>query len=199
MRYVFDFFLDSPAAIDHGRCGVVIINPLLWIRIPRAQRRFILEHEEAHCEDEIYSEIQADAVAFQEFVEDGGDPEDALAAVRDNLDHSDPEVRQRIQLLEEKAMWNFIPSDAEQTGAPAPPAPNTDPQQGWDADDYNNLFDNILDSVPAVISSLRGQPYYQNPTGGYSSGRPRQDNTWVWLVLGVIFLMLIFFFIKRAK
>lgn len=82
LKWVFG--LGSPAAIYHdGVCDEVQIDPLLWFQMSREEREFILHHELAHCRYNIYDEVEADRVGFNSFVQAGGNPDAAYAALEE--------------------------------------------------------------------------------------------------------------------
>ncbi|MEM6342546.1 MAG: hypothetical protein AAF927_01655 [Bacteroidota bacterium] len=148
--------LGSPAAIEVGRCNQVYVDAFKWPFIPRGQKDFIIEHERAHCELDIASEIGADAYGFESFVAQGGDPIDAYLAITENLDMARPDIQERASLILQKTKMRsnlryFGPNEIIDDTA-SPPVDTT----GWDSDDWLQFMESGGSVLGNLIGAWRG-------------------------------------------
>ncbi|MEL7534695.1 MAG: hypothetical protein AAFN10_25530 [Bacteroidota bacterium] len=179
--------LGSPAAIEVGRCNQVYVDALKWPFIPRGQQDFIIEHERAHCELDIESEIDADAYGYESFIAQGGDPEDAYLAITENLDMARPDIQERASLILQKTkmpskLRYFGPNEIYDDQA-NPPVDTS----GWDSDDWMQF----LESGGAVLGSLIGAWRGNNPSNLPTTPAPTPQPNYGPYILGGAALLLI--------
>ena len=192
--------LGSPAAIEHdGKCKRVLIDPKIWPKIPKAQRRFIIEHEMAHCRYNVFDESEADRIGFINFVKKGGRPETARRAIADNLSLSDPSVRKRYQDMNRRI-------DQYRYGQPVSAfgpdwetlnqREQADLQRGgWTPSDWNILIDNISDSIADVIVGGGPRAGYPGSFEPYPIA-PREQTNWM-LIIGIIVAVIVLLIILK--
>lgn len=202
--------LGSPAAIEHdGHCGEILVDALQWPFIKRGQRDFIIEHELAHCQFDLEGEIEADRLGFDAFVEKGGDPWDAVAAIEDNLNMDDPRNQERAARLRERAAmpdyYNAYISDpassggyGADTGTQYPQTTESQSGGGWDADDWVNVIGSVIGGAPAVIAAINGRSVYTQPQGNYQQA-PRRSSMTGWLIGGLLAVAAIGILVVIAK
>ena len=91
----------SPATIIHdGKCQEIFVNPFKWITTPKDEREFIIRHELAHCQHNVFDEIEADEIALRRLIAEQKDTNAAISAIRRHV--KDPIVReQRIHAIKE--------------------------------------------------------------------------------------------------
>lgn len=171
--------------------------------VPPAQRAFIKEHELAHCEHDVFDEIEADRIGFGEFVSDGGKPQTALQAIAQNLDMSHPKNQARyaalLSLIQSESMYpttiapisHFGP---DFTGTVNQPAGSSTPE----ASNWLDFLDTIISGAPEIIGAATGNynayPYQQQVI----QQQQRQSNNTLLIVLGaVVFIILLVFLLKK--
>lgn len=156
MKVVLVWGLRSPAAIEVGRCDQIYVDALKWPWIPRGQKDFIIEHERAHCDLDIESEIEADAYGYEAFTAQGGDPEDAYLAITENLDMAHPHNQERASLILQKTQMysnlrQFGPNEVY-TDPASPPLDTS----GWDSDDWLAFLQTGGSVLGNIIGAVRG-------------------------------------------
>jgi hypothetical protein len=214
IRLVPDRSLSGPAAIRHdGRCRKVQVNPRIWRNLPEGQRRFIIEHELAHCRHNIFDEQEADRVGFLNFTKGGGNPTDALAALEQVPLHA--EGKQRIVAMRQRiedhrhgypiSYFTGNPMDTSyyygdflaglQQGAQdaAQDVRRNGGGNGWSPEEWLGLADVLGDAAIGITNALAGPQWPVQPMP------PRQNSNNTWLMLGglAIIIVLLILLLKR--
>lgn len=219
--------LGSPAAIRHdGICNTVMVDADLWDEIPVPQRRFIMLHELAHCNHDVYSEHEADEIAFRQFLSQGGNPEDAMKAITENLP-GNPGVSSRLAQLHHilnEPMCNqcntsylgggYSPQldlinplengGYDGSGIYPPAGGNSGSDSDSDSDSTNagsgGKFWDALGAVANTVGIALGSNRNRQPGNPAPTPQP-QNNSTGWLIGGaaVLLLVVLFFVAKRKK
>ena len=146
-------------------------------------------------------EQEADRIGFSNFVKKGGNPMDAIGAIRDNLPLSDPEIFHRYKQMKNHAHTSnrglavsgfgmpYYDYDYQGTTAPARSS------GGWSPDDWNVLIDNLSDSVADVLTGA--------PRSGYPGSyqpyiqQPQTQMNWGLVVAAIVALIIILVVFKK--
>lgn len=212
-RIIPTYGLNSPAAVEMGKCNRILVDPLKWPFIPPAQRQFIIAHEQAHCLHEIEDETEADRVGFSRFVANGGDPEDAYKALTNHLDMEDSRnqsradlMSQHIQQMQYGERRTFETDPSAQTygsygnggfggfgtyGDPATPEPD---DSGWGFGEWQEFLGTLGGLAPDIINAARGQSGYVPPVQGNPDSLGGSPTNWTAIGLiggGLLMLFLV--------
>lgn len=98
---------DSPAGCDRTD-KVIVVNPVLFNELTPFQKKFILLHEEGHISLNTDNEISADSYAFDRLAgTEFRSLKQAVGALQQILDGSNPEHKQRYDALYSRALkWD---------------------------------------------------------------------------------------------
>lgn len=190
VKYRVVWGLDSPAAIEHdGVCGEIMINPLTYFAFDSEERRFITQHELAHCRHEVFDEFSADSLGLDAYLQQGGDPGAALSAIRQLGSHPDvlarlENLQNHLALYHEPQFQHEIQQGNHQQGnqmhpfyhIPAPSRPYGNPA----FDQYDHYAPRNLPNAGYPVSGYWWDTVAQTGTGGQSptSQLPTRDNRW---------------------
>lgn len=185
--------LGSPAAIYHDNCDEVLIDPEVWASLEEGEKRFIIEHELAHCQFNTQSELSADRIGAIKHLVKGGKTKDILSAIELTRD---PKRINKMKgfLRPYRTFSRFGPTDEEilfsESADELEKAKDASESRGFDVD--NDFLIDIIEILGSTAGDIWGAPDAPAPA-------EPQDNTPTILLIGGIVVVMLLIFILLAK
>lgn len=191
--------LGSPAAIIHGDCNTVYVEAHQWDDLSQGQQDFIFLHEQAHCRNGIEGELEADAEALSDFMLQGGDPRDAIAAIM--LLPDGPNRAARIQQINEQTMCTTCDNHISYFGAAPPVFDDISnplvPDDMPSVQQKSNVWDALGSAFDAAGNIFGQRPQYEQPVPSVQPSGGMSNSVMLVIGLAVAAVVVAFMLKKR--
>ncbi len=190
--------LDSPAAIQEGHCDRVFVDPAQWFFLDAVERRFVIEHELAHCRHGIESEDEADRIALEAISSQGLDPWQAYEAIAKTLGPGHPRASSIQQSI--KAMPAYPFSDPTDYSAQTTPTTTDGGGSGATGNGNGNIdWTDIIKFGIETAGDVATDLFDPASSGGTPATPPPSQGLpmWAYLAIAAGVVMLGWYLLKK--